>query len=83
MVVKMPSKWEEENEKSKKLKQYMAFHRVIKTNNENKDEIRRLSAIIMELEAEVVELKNRIEMLDERINKLYKILGIEDNKTFK
>jgi len=79
----MPSKWEEENEKSKKLKQYMAFHRVIKTNNENKDEIRRLSAIIMELEAEVVELKNRIEMLDERINKLYKILGIEDNKTFK
>ena len=79
----MPSKWEEENEKSKKLKQYMAFHRVIKTNNENKDEIRRLSAIIMELEAEVVELKNRIEMLDERINKLYKILSIEDNKTFK
>lgn len=79
----MPNKWEEENEKSKKLKQYMAFHRVIKTNNENKDEIRRLSAIIMELEAEVVELKNRIEMLDERINKLYKILGIEDNKTFK
>jgi len=83
MVIKMPNKWEEENEKSKKLKQYMAFHRVIKTNNENKDEIRRLSAIIMELEAEVVELKNRIEMLDERINKLYKILGIEDNKTFK
>jgi uncharacterized coiled-coil DUF342 family protein len=77
MVVKMPSQWENENEKAKKLKQYMAFHRVIKTNNENKDEIKRLNAIIMELEEEIEELKNRIERLDERINRLYEIMGIE------
>ncbi|MCI4462619.1 MAG: hypothetical protein JHC30_00395 [Caldisericum sp.] len=73
----MPSQWENENEKAKKLKQYMSFHRVIKTNNENKDEIRRLNTIIMELESEIVELKNRIERLDERINHLYEIMGIE------
>jgi predicted RNase H-like nuclease (RuvC/YqgF family) len=77
MVVKMSNAWEEENEKSKKLKQYMAFHRIIKTNNENKDEIKRLNAIIMELEQEIEELKSRIERLDERINRLYEVMGIE------
>ena len=73
----MSNAWENENEKAKKLKQYMAFRRVIKTNNENKDEIKRLNAIIMELEEEIEELKNRIERLDERINRLYEIMGIE------
>jgi len=73
----MSNAWEEENEKAKKLKQYMAFHRIIRTNNENKDEIKRLNAIIMELEEEIEELKNRIERLDERINRLYEIMGIE------
>ena len=73
----MSNVWEEENEKAKKLKQYMAFHRIIKTNNENKDEIKRLNAIIMELEQEIEELKSKIERLDERINRLYEIMNIE------
>jgi prefoldin subunit 5 len=55
----------------------MAFHRIIKTNSENKDEIKRLNAIIMELEQEIEELKSRIERLDERINRLYEVMGIE------